>query len=297
MKNENVEMKMWSSHPQKIDNWDTNIDYVMFIDENGNSRKINDIFKKRLYNEKISVDEKYFTIAGVIFEKSNYSKMRNDIRKLKEKYWQHGYYYDSKHKDTRYVCLHSREIRNHTGAFNDKVIDYDKFINELSNTLEKIECKIISITINLENYILKNEQIPVYDKAFDLLLERYVYATDSHKKGIIMFESRGKNEDKDLLKHISHIMFAKGTEHIKNSELQEKIKGIYFNPKWYGGYSSTYAGLEIADLFSYPIHSTIKLRKKHPSFITIEKKIDCYPHYENKGIKIYPKEKDDIHHP
>lgn len=83
MKNENVEMKMWSSHPQKIDNWDTNIDYVMFIDENGNSGKINDIFKKRLYNEKISVDEKYFTITGVIFEKSNYSKMRNDIRKLK----------------------------------------------------------------------------------------------------------------------------------------------------------------------------------------------------------------------
>ena len=73
---------MWSSNPQKIDNWDTNIDYVMFIDENGNSGKINDIFKKRLYNEKISVDEKY---------------------------WQRGYYYDSKHKDTRYVCLHSRE--------------------------------------------------------------------------------------------------------------------------------------------------------------------------------------------
>ena len=92
-------------------------------------KKLMIYLKKRLYNEKISVDEKYFTIAGVIFEKSNYSKMRNDIRKLKEKYWQSGYYYDSKHKDTRYVCLHSRKIRNHTGAFNDKVIDYDKFIN------------------------------------------------------------------------------------------------------------------------------------------------------------------------
>lgn len=278
----------WYDYPQKINYWDQNIDYVMFIDENGNSGKINDIFKKRLNNEEISKDEKYFTITGVIFERKNYSKMRNDIRKLKEKYWENGYYYDSKHKDTRYVCLHSREIRNHTGAFNDKVINYSNFITDLSDTLESIDCKIISITINLEKYILKNEQIPIYDKAFDLLLERYVYATKNLKKGIIMFESRGKKEDKQLLNHISNIIFTKGAEHIECQELQKKITGVYFNPKWYGGYSSTYSGLEIADLFSYPIHSTIKLEKKHPSFKVIEKKIDCYPEYKNKGIKIYP---------
>ena len=52
MKNENVEKKMWSSYQQKIDSWDTNIDYVMFIDENGNSGKINDIFKKDYITKK-----------------------------------------------------------------------------------------------------------------------------------------------------------------------------------------------------------------------------------------------------
>ena len=39
-------------------------------------KKLMIYLKKRLYNEKISVDEKYFTIAGVIFEKSNYSKIK-----------------------------------------------------------------------------------------------------------------------------------------------------------------------------------------------------------------------------
>lgn len=214
--------------------------------------------------------------------------MRNNIRKLKDKYWNNGYYYDSKHKDTRYVCLHSREIRNHTGAFNDSVIKYKDFIEDLTKILKNIDCKIISVTIDLEQYIFKNEQVPIYDKAFDLLLERYIYATKNKKKGIIMLESRGKSDDKILLGHIQNIINQKGTEHIKSKELKEKIKGVYFNPKWYSGHSSTFAGLEIADLFSYPIYSTIKLKKRHPSFNVIEPKIDCYPEYQKKGIKIYP---------
>ncbi len=281
-------MKEWYDYPQKINFWEPDIDYVMFIDENGNPGKINDLFKKRMNKEEISNDEKFFTITGVIFEKSGYSKMRNNIRKLKEKHWKNGYYLDSKHNETKYVCLHSREIRNHMGAFNDKVINYTEFIKDLSNVLKEVECKIISITIDLEKYLIKKEQIPIYEKAFDLLLERYIYATKNKKKGVIMFESRGKNEDKQLLNHIYNIIYKKGTQHIGCIELKQKIIGVYFYPKWYGGYSSTYSGLEIADLFSYPIYSTIKLKKVHPSFIAIEKKIDCYPEYKNKGIKIYP---------
>jgi len=286
----------WFDYPQKCKFWDKGIDYVMFIDENGNSNGINDVFKKRLNNIPISDDEKYFTVTGCIFEKKNYSIMRNTIRKLKEKYWDNGYYYDTKHKDTRYVCLHSREIRMHTGAFNDSLIEYNKFINELSSVLENINCKIISITINLEEYIIKGESSPIYEKAFDLLLERFIYATKNNKKSIIMLESRGKKDDKDLLKHIYDIIGYKGTSNISSNELISKINGVYFNPKWYGGYSSTFAGLEIADLFSYPIHQFVKYKKSNLSFQTIERKIDCYPNYKNKGIKIYPKEKDEIHH-
>lgn len=288
MNTEVKETKEWFDFPQKINSWEQEIDYVMFIDENGNAGKLQDIFNKIINKIEITDDEKYFTITGVIFEKMNYSIMRNNIRKLKEKYWKNGFYYDTKKNKNKYVCLHSREIRNHTGAFNDKLIDYNKFITDLSNILENINCKIISVTIDLEKYILKNKITPIYDKAFDLLLERYVYATKNHKKGIIMFESRGKNEDKSLLQHTNNIINIKGTEHIKAKELKSKIVGVYFNPKWYGDYSSTYSGLEIADLFSYPIHSTIKYKKNHPSFTTIEKKIDCYPNYKNKGIKIYP---------
>ena len=285
-------MNDWYQFPQKIKNWNANIDYVMFVDANGNGGRINNIFKKINNNISISDDEKYFTVTGCIFEKNNYSIVRNNIRKLKEKYWQNGFYNDTKHNDSRYVCLHSREIRRHDGPFNDSIINYDSFISDLSEILAKVNCKIISISINLEEYIKTGNLENVYEKAFDLLLDRYIYATKNNKKGIIMLESRGKSEDKTLLSHIYDIIHNKGRAKISTKELEEKIIGVYFNPKWYGGHSSTFVGLEIVDLFSYPIHQYVKYKKSNLSFETIKEKIVGYPNFNNKGIKIFPKEKD-----
>ena len=285
-------MNDWYQYPQKIKNWNSNIDYVMFVDENGNGSRINNIFKKLNNNIMISNDEKYFTVTGCIFEKNNYSIVRNNIRKLKEKYWQNGFYNDTKDNDSRYVCLHSREIRRHDGPFNDSIINHDSFISDLSEILAKVNCKIISISINLEEYIKTGNLENVYEKAFDLLLDRYIYATKNNKKGIIMLESRGKSEDKTLLSHIYDIIHNKGRAKISTKELEEKIIGVYFNPKWYGGHSSTFVGLEIVDLFSYPIHQYVKYKKSNLSFETIKEKIVGYPNFNNKGIKIFPKEKD-----
>lgn len=136
---------------KKIKYWSLDIDYVMFIEENGNSGSIQDIYKKILSKKTVGIDERYFTITGCIFEKHNYSLMRNNIRKLK--YWQNGF---------------------------------------------------------------------------------------------------------------------------------------YFNPKWYGGHSSTFAGLEIADLYSYPIHQYVKYQKENLSFQTIKPKLHGFPDYKNKGLKIFP---------
>lgn len=108
-----------------------------------------------------------------------------------------------------------------------------------------------------------------------------------------MLESRGKVDDRKLLSHIREIIFERGRDKITTKELQNKIVGIYFNPKWYGGHSSTYAGLEIADLFSYPIHQYVKYKKTNPSFETIKNKIVGFPDFNGKGFKVFPKEKDD----
>ena len=285
----NQRKHFWDEYPQNIKHWGPNIDYVMFIDENGNGGQITDIFNKIINNEEIDDNSRYFTITGCIFEKDEYFCSKKEIQNLKIKYWNNGMYYDTKDKKNKCVCLHSREIRRHDKAFNDKLIDYSNFINDLSQILDGINCKIISVTIDLVTYLKNGYLQNVYETAFDFLLERYIYATKNGKKGIIMLEARGKEEDKKLLKHIYEIIYNKGRKNISTNELISKIDGVYFNPKWNEEYSATYIGLEITDLFSYPIHQYVKYKKENLSFNVLKSKLDGYPEFINKGIKIFPK--------
>ena len=71
--------------------------------------------------------------------------------------------------------------------------------------------------------------------------------------------------------------------------MKYKLKdGVYFNPKWNEEYSATYVGLEIADLFSYPIHKFVKRNNKDKAFLVFVNKIAGYPNDKTKGIKIIP---------
>lgn len=280
----------WKDKPTKIESWNANIDYAMFIDENGNDSKINGIFKSITNNIPINDDDRYFTITGCIFKKKDYQDSTKLLNDLKLKYWNNGCFFDRRKTTNKYVCFHSREIRRHDGAFNDILINHEKFCSDLTDVLEKTNCKIISITIDLYEYIKQGYLNNVYETAFDFLLERYIYATDNNKKGIIMLEARGKEEDKQLLNHIINVLNL-GKKNISSKELNDKIVGVYYNPKWNDTYLHTFTGLEIADLFSYPIHQFIKYQKTNSAFEIVKFKIDRYPNFINKGIKIFPQNK------
>ncbi len=283
-------MSKWYDKPTKIKEIKQNIDYIMCIDENGISNLIN--IKKQIVNGKeLSIDDKYFTITGVIFTRDEYIKSKIKIKKLKDRHWKNGNFYDAKARINKAVCFHSREIRRQEKCFSENSINYSNFIADLSDTLKDINCNIISVSINLFEYLNKDYNHNIYNVAFDFLIERFIYNIKNNKKGIIMLESRGKGEDKVLLKHIHKVINYTGTKKINKKELNLKIIGVYFNPKWNDEYSYTYVGLEIADLFSYPIHKFIKRNYKDKAFLTIEKKIVGYPNYINKGIKVFPKTK------
>ena len=58
--------------------------------------------------------------------------------------------------------------------------------------MKNIKCKIISISINLYEYLKKGYTHNVYNVAFDFLLERYIYATENNKKGVIILKQEVK---------------------------------------------------------------------------------------------------------
>lgn len=275
----------WTNRPTEIKNWESDIDYVMFIDENGDN-DISRILKLISQRKDIDINDKFFTVTGCIFTKKEYIEAKKELNILKSKFWNNGTFdYDGK---IQKVCLHSREIRKRIGPFNPSIINYSEFMNELSTLIEKIQYTIISVSINKEDYLLKHYNYNVYNTAMVFLIQRYIYVMKNKCKGLIMLEGRGKKEDKILLDEMKHIIFNTGIGNISSYELQEKIAGIYFNPKWNTSYSDTFSGLEIADLSSYPIHKFIRNHKKDLAFNILESKIDKYPNYKNKGLKTFP---------
>ena len=170
-------MKDWSKKITNKEKVDDEIDYIMCIDENGNSYEIKHILKLIANGKKINPDERYFTITGCIFTKKNYNEAKKKINNLKNKYWKKGKFLNPKTNIKKAVCFHSREIRRHEGCFNESEIDYKNFINDLSTVLERVDCKIISISIDLQEYVKRCYTHDIYNVAFDFLLERYIIST------------------------------------------------------------------------------------------------------------------------
>ena len=75
----------WTSKPTKIKNWERANDYVMFVDENGNS-DVKDILKCLSKNEQIDINNNFFTVTGVIFTRAQYIVAKNKLNEIRLKY-------------------------------------------------------------------------------------------------------------------------------------------------------------------------------------------------------------------
>lgn len=87
---------------------------------------------------------------------------------------------------------------------------------------------------------------------------------------------------------LKDIVKADGLQSISSKELDSRVCGVYFNSKWANDKHS-YIGLEIADLFAYPIHRYMRSGVKGKDFEIVEPKIYGYPNRIKFGLLSYPK--------
>lgn len=269
-------MDLWKTKPKVLVNWPEDVDYVLSIDENG----ISDL--KSVIEARGDIQQ-WFTITGVLFNRKEFSKLKEQVTKLKYQYWKDGLF------NSKRIVFHSREIRKKVGPFNPKLIPYDNFINDLKTVIQDSNYTIFSSSIDkyahVRHYV---NPYPVYDLCLEFILERFSYVLNNENKtGIIVMEAIGKKEDKRLL--------SKSVEVLENGNYYHKardfrnIKGVYFNPKRTKGMKLSFPQLEIADLISYFVHNSIKLGKRTSDFTNIEKNLYNYPDYEGYGLKVFPK--------
>lgn len=276
----------WRNRPTTIDYLSKNIDYIISIDESGNSDLSHAIRAKNAGTPVVD-SERHFTITACAIETENFGAARDMVMDLKYKYWTDGLFsYKGKMKR---VCFHSREIRGRKEAFNPSLIDYEGFITDLSNMMAQIPMTLYASHIDKQIHVQRyTHPISPYDLCMNFILERVVRDIGKNKTCVIVLESRGAREDKALLEQIKSLL-DHGNNYYESDDFSN-IKGVYFNPKWshLDNDCKSYWELELADLCAYPIQKYFVYGNKDMAFQTLLPKISCYPNIEGRGIKSFP---------
>jgi hypothetical protein len=244
------------------------VDYILFLDESG-GHDLN----------KVDPNFPVFCLTGCIFEKDYYHfYARPLIDKIKQEFL-----------GNTNVIFHSREIRKHLGDFcllNDPNTRNDFYLG-INNMIKVLDFSVLSIVID-KNELLKrykNLANNPYKLSLEFILERFSFFLNINKaNGYAIAESRGKNEDQDLI-DLYRKLYASGTKYvpIRNiTSLTTKKKSENIN------------GMQIADLVAYPIATkVIKPENENLSYDIIKEKIQYRIVGGDKqtlgiGLKIFP---------
>ena len=277
----------WRNRPTTIDYIDGNkINVVINIDESG-SANLKQVVKAKRAGVPPVESERHFTVTACAISMKDFIQARDMVMALKTKYWTDGLY---TYKGTqKRVCFHSREIRGRKEAFSPDIIDYDAFVTDLSQLMATIPMSIYASHIDKERHV---NQYLYTDEPYDLcmtcVLERVLRDLPVNQNCVVILESRGTKEDREVLDFIKRLI-DHGSRYYSASHFS-RIKGVYFNPKWCKMVDDkmSYWELELADLCAYPIQKFFVYGTKDSAFQVIVPKLSHYPHYMGKGLKSFP---------
>lgn len=245
--------------------------WIVYVDESGN-------YNTDTYTPEYPV----FVLAFCVFHKKNYvANVVGELERFKFEYF--GY-------DT--VVLHEREIRKELGHFQFPNKKFKQnFIGALHSIMDSANFITISCSINkkkiFENGIKIGDNLYhvalafCLDSLFDLMVEKKQEDRVTH----VIFESRGKREDKDL-----ELEFRRICDGANDKRRRFPFDIVFADKK------ANSTGLQIADLVARPIGlHVIKPGQPNRAFDVIVKKFFCRDgrafvgeNFEGYGLHVYP---------
>ncbi|UED72089.1 DUF3800 domain-containing protein [Brevibacillus sp. HD3.3A] len=279
----------WKRRPTLIDSWEDSIDSVMSLDENGTTdlAGIRKQIMKNFMNPS-AITDRWFTITGVVIDRSDFPAFRDSILAVKHAHWNDGKF--GYKQGMKRVVFHSSEIRKRVGPFNPKMINYGQFMLDLSDMIAAAPVTVYSASIDKYRHVIQYAYpYHVYTLCLEFIVERYCRELRANgKTGMLLLESRGKKEDAEILKFLVDFL-DRGNRYYRPEQLS-CIKGVYFNPKWsslHNGQAS-FITLELTDLISYPIHKFVRSNTRDKAYEIVETKLFNYPFPSGYGLKTFP---------
>lgn len=217
--------------------------YLMYIDESGDTIPLSQKGKK------------FFVLTGCIVSDRDRLKIEEDLRVIKKKYFQNEdieiksnflRYANPDLEQSSVLKLHDREMYNQLEA-------------EIKTYLVSLPVTLIAIVIDKDAYWKQYPAQNPYDIAYLYLLERFqLFLKQQDALGLCVIDPRVGTVEKsfvgDSLKDIHHAMrWHDGKIWSKCPNVVEKL--LYST-------SDDTIGIQIADLFCYPIYHIFEYGKK-----------------------------------
>lgn len=275
-------------HLESFEDFKDGYNKVLFFDENGSASQLKSIEKLLANGKNIDEKRRYFTLTGVLFDKKSFKDAVSLLNQLTKQYWSQG----------ERVVYHTREIQRREGVFNFYTNrKYNRFLGSLSTAIDLMNFRVISITFDLYSYATSKKYVhDPYTVAFDIILETIMRILHPRDKVALVFEARGKKEDKSLREHILKVIDSTGTKKYKRDDLKLHFDKVFFNPKVSYDGKIVYHGTDIADLCSYPLFRYMTTGFRGQDFEIVKTKLIGYkPELEPDfkkiiGLRYFPKE-------
>lgn len=245
--------------------------YIVYVDESGD-------------HSLTSIDDKYpiFVLSFCVFHKRHYSEaVVAALEKFKFNYFGHDQ-----------VVLHENDIRKEKPPFNifKGKTEKDDFFADLTSIIDRYNFILISCIIDKRSVPRREGQRDnPYHLALGLCMDKlydFLFEKDEHqKKTHVVFECRGKKEDKELELEFRRICGENNKRGINFPfEILISDKKVMSS------------GLQLADLVSRPVGiNYLRTEQENRAFAVLRKKFYCKggrknvgKNFENKGLIIYP---------
>src|SRR5690554_5666869 len=193
----------WEKEPTILEYIPNDCEYILMVDESGQSNNFKNIKNKVISNQELTDSEKVLCLTGIIISVEEYvNNLIPEFNALKERYWENGLWFNPKYQKEEKVHFHSTDIGNIKSRRNcmRKLSDEEmtNFVQDLTKVIEELDFKIVSICLDNKKLIHKYyNPYNNYLYATQLLFERYCLFLDNQKtKGIVVFESRDKEDNR-----------------------------------------------------------------------------------------------------
>lgn len=244
--------------------------YIVYVDESGD------------HNLK-SIDENYpvFALAFCVFHKRHYSEA---IVPALEKFKFNHFGHDQ-------VILHEHEVRKRIGLFNfsgDRS-RHERFMEDLTDIVSFGNFVLIAAVIDKKNLPRQYADSNAYHIALTLCMEALFEfleeKNEQHSKTHVVFECRGKKEDKEL-----ELEFRRVCDGANQHSLKMPFEILFSDKK------AMSSGLQLADLVARPIGlNTYRPDQENRAFDALKVKFYCDSGrpgagegYNGVGLKIFP---------